>query len=80
MNNTIRLEKQLGGWRHFIGKDESLHCGDIIELYIDGKWIAGRYEAEGLNVHDKEPIAFFYFDETHYIKIRDGITARTPRQ
>ena len=78
MDSTIRLEKQLGGWRHFIGND-SIHCGDVIEVYTNGEWIAGRYEAEGLNVHDREPYAFIWFDETKYTKLPCGIVARFPK-
>ncbi len=32
--------------RHFVG-DLPIHCGDILELYHEGAWVAGRYEWTG---------------------------------
>lgn len=79
MEERLRLERQpLSGWRHFIG-DESIHCGDIIEVYAGGKWVPGRYEAEGLHLADCYPIAWLWFDESKYIKLQDGIEARLPQ-
>lgn len=79
MDGRLRLERQpLSGWRHFIG-DEDIHCGDIIEVYTGGKWVAGRYEAEGLRNLDRDPIAYMWIDEATYIKLHDGFRARLPR-
>lgn len=80
MEERLRLERHpLNGWRHFIG-DESIHCGDIIEVYAGGKWVPGRYEAEGLHLADRDPIAYLWFDDAKYIKLQDGIEARLPKQ
>lgn len=78
MDKIIRLEKQIGGWRHFIGEDE-IRCGDIVQIYNGSEWIAGRYEAEGLNVPDKDPHAFIWFDESNYTKLPCGVVARFPK-
>lgn len=79
MDGRLRLERQPpNGWRHFIG-EESIHCGDIIEVYAGGKWVSGRYEAQGLGNPDTLPIAYLEFDDSHYIKLQDGIEARLPR-
>jgi len=78
MEERLRLERQpLSGWRHFIG-DDSIHCGERIEICASGKWVAGRYEAEGLHITDSFPIACLWVDESNYIKLRDGIEARLP--
>lgn len=72
---SLRTEKQIGGWRHFIGEDE-IHCGDIIEVLRGDDWIAGRYEAQGLGNLATTPIAHIEIDETNYIKLQDGMLAR----
>ena len=73
----IRTERLNDGWRHFIGEDEVL-SGDVIEVLKDENWIAGRYEAQGLNNVETMPLAFLELDETNYIKLRDGMLARLP--
>lgn len=79
MGGKLRLERQpLSGWRHFVG-GEAIHCGDIIEIYAGDRWVSGRYEAEGLHIADRYPIAWLWFDESNYIKLQDGIEARLPR-
>ena len=79
MDERLKLERQpLSGWRHFIG-DAAIYCGELIEVYAGGKWVAGRYEAEGLHVADRDPIACLWLDESNYIKLQDGIEARLPQ-
>lgn len=80
MDERLRLERQpLSGWRHFIG-EAAIHCGEQIEVYDGGKWVAGRYEAEGLATAESLPIACLWIDESSYIKLHDGIEARLARQ
>lgn len=43
-----RLEQELGRpllveTRHYLD-DRPVHCGDFLELYVNGQWIPGRYE------------------------------------
>lgn len=46
-----RLEQEIGRpllhvTRHYlVGKP--VHCGDILELHVDGDWVIGRYEWTG---------------------------------
>lgn len=46
-----RLEQEIGRpltheTRHYLA-DRPVHCGDILELYVDGDWVTGRYEWTG---------------------------------
>jgi hypothetical protein len=46
-----RLEREIGRplthqTRHYLA-GEPIHCGDILELCVDGTWIRGRYEWTG---------------------------------
>lgn len=75
----LRTEKQIGGWRHFIGEDE-IHCGDFIEILHGDDWIAGRYEAQGLGNLATTPIAHIEIDDTNYFKLQDGMLARWPER
>lgn len=70
----LRAERQIGGWRHFIGENE-IRCGDLIEILQGDDWIAGRYEA---NLHPSlaEPTAFLEINERHSIPLTDGMPAR----
>ena len=73
--DRLRTERQIGGWRHFIGADE-IRCGDLIEVMHGDDWIAGRYEAQGLSKLTTTPIACLEIDETNYFKLQDGMLAR----
>ena len=73
----IRTERLIDGWRHFIGEDEVL-SGDVIEILNDDGWIAGRYEAQGLNNVETMPLAFLELDQSNSIKLQDGMLARRP--
>ena len=73
--DRLRTEKQIGGWRHFIGEDE-IRCGDQIEVMQGDDWIAGRYEAQGLGNLTTTPIAHVEIDDTNCIKLQDGMLAR----
>lgn len=73
----LQVQRQAGGWRHFIGEEE-IHCGDIIEVMQGDDWIAGRYEA---NLHNSlpEPKAFLeLIDQRHSIKLERGMLVRWP--
>jgi len=46
-----RLEEELGRpltleRRHYLA-DRPVHCGDSLQIYLDGAWIEGRYEWTG---------------------------------
>lgn len=46
-----RLEQEIGRpltheTRHYLA-GQSVHCGDKLELYLDGQWRVGRYEWTG---------------------------------
>ena len=46
-----RLEQTFGRLpthetRHYLA-DRPVHCGDMLELYLDGQWVVGRYEWTG---------------------------------
>lgn len=46
-----KLEQELGRplkheTRHYLA-GKPVHCGDVLELYLDGQWKTGRYEWTG---------------------------------
>lgn len=46
-----RIERETGRdlsheHRHFLA-DRPVHCGDMLEIYSEGRWIPGRYEWTG---------------------------------
>ncbi|MBA3314913.1 MAG: hypothetical protein H0T47_16700 [Planctomycetaceae bacterium] len=45
------LEREVGRtiphtYRHYL-EDQAVHCGGILELYRDGRWLTGRFEWTG---------------------------------
>lgn len=49
--------RDAGGFRDFLG-GQAVHAGDRIELWWNGRWIAGRYEC-----NYRQHAAFFAADD-----------------
>lgn len=73
----VRLEQEIGRaltyeTRHYLA-GRPAHCGDTLELYLNGGWISGRYEWTGKR--DELP-TFDY--EGEIMRIDDECLVRWP--
>lgn len=68
--NILRSEGLIpeSTFRDYIG-DTEVHCGDVIELNVDGRWVRGRYEL------GRSGTAWLVTEDED-VKIVDGMAAR----
>jgi hypothetical protein len=74
-----RLERELGRpltheVRHYL-EGLPVHCGEILQLQIDGQWVTGRYEWGGT----PEDVPTFHYDGG-VLWIDDNCLVRWPKK
>lgn len=65
----IQGELQPDGSRLAIGDRSGLHCGEGLDLKVQGQWLRGRIEADGNG-------RWYWTDNTIRINLRPGLEVR----